>query len=1082
VKNSRRWFLTFCLTLFCVVASSLNPAYAQSTPPQPLFPKYFVMGVVYAPPGSASFVTYGSSNLVGSSNTISNSTSSTVVNSSSFSAGATLGMFGASISYDQSDGWTTSSQNSNSVAVQTTTGNAIATMGPISSSLGVNHDNDIIYIWLNPVASGTAANLTSINWTNLSANSCDLTDSNDVLTFYQTMSGCDPNQFPYPDIVGIPVWCLKNPYWPGQGCAQWLPYTSRSWDLSYWGPQPTNQNGAALPSLAPGLTLQDYADILQADPFVTMNVNSFNVCHFTYGPNMDPNNPETVIPVPNGSPTLARPPSFCVPAPSNYSLVMTRFQPYGTVEYPEPGPNGLPSTYTGYFQYSLTNTQGATAIDTHTSTSSWFTTASFGDSFFGGLLSFDAAASYGSSNTSTWQQQNSTTSTQGNTSTASYSITGPQLSDNYTGPATYNVYLDNVYGTFAFYSPLEPKVNLGYISISPYPTYNCPGAGAEPSLTFPQEPITTPPTASAPQTVFLTNCSPYPLTMVWPAVSFSDPGFQIANDGKDYCSNQVIQPQPQGGSGGYGCSLDVVFAPVTTDGPNTIYGTTYPVNATMIAAGTENAASYQNILVTNPATVSAVAAVGTTTQGATLLPTGTGQPQDPKEPNVVTFVTPTNYTAQTQIFTFKNYYNSDINFYPAYGGIYLSDVSNFTLLNNTCYSQTSMVIIHSLGTCTFTLQYLPAPGPGTQQSGILSTKITAVATVGDSISPGIPMATAGAAGPGAITLTPSPVTFNVTGTKTNPIGWYTPLTLTNNTNFTVTGLTGQNSNFGAYVNGFFAANCPASLLKGASCTVEVYTTDYVLHNGKFYGTITVSGTLQTTGSPTISANINATADVLVTGTMDANIVLTGAEQSETVQVPATYAKGSVVINPLVIPAAGSGTLSSAVGTFNATASYAAGASGDAAAKAMVADLNVAGSPVKATTSGSIIALKSIVAGSAGNLALGTTGDANFQLLSSGATLTGGKDATTKTKYDGGTIDVTTAGVTASATWGSKSTPQSIAKALAASINRVAGAYWKAIASGDVVALTSVSQTPPSITVTVNDLKGFTPASFAGTTN
>src|SRR6202030_1316193 len=147
-----------------------------------------------------------------------------------------------------------------------------------------------------------------------------------------------------------------------------------------------------------------------------------------------------------------------------------------------------------------------------------------------------------------------------------------------------------------------------------------------------------------------------------------------------------------------------------------------------------------------------------------------------------------------------------------------------------------------------------------------------------------------------------------------------------------------------------------------------------------------------------------------------------------------YAKGSVAINPLVIPAAGSGTLSSAVGTFNATASYAAGASGDTAAKAMVADLNVAGSPVRATTSGSIIALKSIVAGSAGNLALGTTGDANFQLLASGATLTGGKDATTKTKYDGGTIDVTTAGVTAAATWGSKSTPQSIAKALAASIN------------------------------------------------
>jgi hypothetical protein len=84
--------------------------------------------------------------------------SSTVVNTSSVTTGGSLGVFGASITNSLSDGWTTSSQNTNSVAVQTTNGNSISTMGPVSSALGVDHDNDIIYIWLNPLVSGTVPN------------------------------------------------------------------------------------------------------------------------------------------------------------------------------------------------------------------------------------------------------------------------------------------------------------------------------------------------------------------------------------------------------------------------------------------------------------------------------------------------------------------------------------------------------------------------------------------------------------------------------------------------------------------------------------------------------------------------------------------------------------------------------------------------------------------------------------------------------------------------------------------------------------------------------------------------------------
>ena len=805
---------------------------------------------------------------------------------------------------------------------------------------------------------------------------------------------------------------------------------------------------------------------------------------------MDPNDPESLSLTPGGWPTLARIPSYCYP-PTSGDSEMTRFQPYGVVEYPEPGPNGLPTTYTGTFNYSQTETQGATAIDTHTSTASSYQTLSYDDSFnlFGFTVGFDYSTTSGTSNSTTWQQQNSSTSTAGTTATASYSITGPQLSDNYNGPATFNVYLDNVYGTYAFYSSLEPQVALGYIAITTNSSLYgyCPGPGAEPSLTFGTEPVTTPtPTASAPQTVYLTNCSPYPLTMVGPAVSFSDPGFAIANDGKDYCSNRVLNPYDSQ-NGPWYCEIDVDFAPVPSDAPNTLYGTAYPVSATMIAAGTENASSYQNILVTNPATVSATAQVGPAA-GATLYPTGTGQPKDPKEPNVVTFSTPNPYALQTQQFTFTNYYSSPVYFTPV-GGIALSDGADFTIPDNTngCYS-TGTVVVNSLGSCTFTLDFLPTVGVGTetQQSGELSTKLTAMAIVGSPTGTPIPMAIAGAAGPAALTLAPSPVTFNVTGTYSgqsfNPVGNEVALKLTNNTNYTVNGLTASDSFFGAYLNtnGGNCTGTPPSLAAGSSCTVEAYTTEYTNIHGTFYGNIEVSGTLSNGAS--VWANINAIANVSLTELQEEQITLTGAEQSKTEQIPATHATGKITVSALEVPAASNGTLSIQVGGFNAAASYAQGATVNEAVKAIAEALNVDGSPVTAKASGSVITLTSVIAGSGGNITFEATGDGNFELIASGATLTGGKDATEKTEYDGGTVDVTTAGVVASADWGSKSTPQSIAKALAESINKVAGAYWTASVSGDVITVTSVSQTPPAIIVTVTDKKGFTPPSFGATLN
>src|SRR5208283_5034063 len=92
-----------------IISSHCVSAQTNATS-QPLFPKYLVVGVVYAPPGASSSVTYSNSDLVGSSNTVSTTNSSTVVSTTAFSSSAELGLFGASVDYASSDGWTTSSQ------------------------------------------------------------------------------------------------------------------------------------------------------------------------------------------------------------------------------------------------------------------------------------------------------------------------------------------------------------------------------------------------------------------------------------------------------------------------------------------------------------------------------------------------------------------------------------------------------------------------------------------------------------------------------------------------------------------------------------------------------------------------------------------------------------------------------------------------------------------------------------------------------------------------------------------------------------------------------------------------------------
>lgn len=1111
-RCSIRMIVNVVLTAALVCVSSAVML-AQNAYEFPLYPKYQVLGVVYAPPGSASSVTYGSSTLVGSAHSLMTNSTYDNVTTTSQTTGFSLFGFGDSTTTSTSNSWGTASSNTTSYSQQTTSGNAVTTLGPVSSALGVNHDNDIIYIWLNPVLlasiTSTGANggaPFALNWGGLQFNSCDLTDASDKVNFLQLMNGCDPNQYPFADIVGIPVWCLKNPYFPAQSCAQWLPFTSRSWDLTPWG---KDSNGVPL---GPGLSLADYADILKSDPFISQTSISDQYtagyyCHPTYGVNLDPNDSE-VIPdsttfattyLHSGS-TWAK--NFCGTA----ATVMSRFDPYGTVQYPVPGPNGEPQTYSGNFSYTTTTGSNTAATTTSNYSYNQNTTTSFAFSanfgalapgsevagFFGANLSagFNFSFSNGNGYSDSSAQTYTTSKENATTNSAAYSITGPQASDNYTGPVVFDVYQDNVYGTFAFYSDeqrQQPPIQLSLvagqapITVTAITNFGSVAVGS----------------SSASQTIKLTNNSQYPMTMVGPAVSFTDPGFQIV-PGLDFCSNVQLQPN---GTTPFSCQITIEFSPVVSDAPNTIQAS-YPINAYLIAAGTENISSWQNILVSSTGVViSGTATPGATTQGATLLP----QTQNASQANAYQFPVSNGATAETEVFTFTNYYSSSVTF-PAHPlAMVLSDSTDFSVINDTGTGLCAGATVLPGKTCNITLQYLPVLA---QPPSGYTTLISAWGTVAG--SPEITqLAIAGGAGSVAVTgtlsLTPNPTDFSVTlypncggGGCELTYGTYTYMTLTNNSSVSVGSFAsnpcntspygGNNSTCmmftgvsgGAYWGPNLTANCPTTLAPGKSCTaVGIYSTAAAGYTGTFTGTITATGTAST--GATLSAQVNTVAVVVDSGS--AKMKIAGAEQSATKTTPAKPAKATVTLSGSIKTAfTGLHHLSLTVGTFKATLSYHDTATRETLAKALAAAVNVSASPVKATVNGDSVTLTNKIAGAAGNIAYAATDNKDFSIGPRTGSLTGGTDAVTTTIYDSGSVDAAVGSVTATAMWGKESTPQKIAGKLAAALNTAANGAFTASATGGAVTITSkIPSSISPLTVQVNDSMGFSPASYAATT-
>lgn len=199
-------------------------------------PKYVVLSVVYAPPGPQSNVNYGTSAVMGTCNSWESSFSTNTTLTKSFTV--KIPVFG-SLDGKVSSSWTETSDASSSICVNKSTSSGILVRGPLDPNAGIDHNYDVVRLWVNPQSNFTATSPNGAQW----SFSFDQRDpANEV------------------DIVDLYVYQLKNPSTIDPGTAQVL---ARTW-------APNNADGSG-----PGLTSADYAAILASDPLANgLAINS----------------------------------------------------------------------------------------------------------------------------------------------------------------------------------------------------------------------------------------------------------------------------------------------------------------------------------------------------------------------------------------------------------------------------------------------------------------------------------------------------------------------------------------------------------------------------------------------------------------------------------------------------------------------------------------------------------------------------------------------------------------------------------------------------------------------------------------
>ncbi|MGH9686882.1 MAG: Kelch repeat-containing protein [Candidatus Acidiferrales bacterium] len=359
-------------------------------------PKFVVVGVTYAPPGpsSSTFVSYGDSTTIGTTNSLSNSFMAGDTYSTSVTRGFNIPMvFHGSITSTYSSTSSQNATNSSSDTVSFETSTAEKTFGTGSYWAPVNDDYDTIWVWLNPAVIFTVSN-GQATWNGY---------------------GIDEADQPGMDIVGISLGYLNGDF--GSMPPDLQTSLNRSWAANQL---PSGQN--------PAITSADYPQIASADPF---SVSS-------YGPDQigsDPPSPET----------------------PDHRFTMSSCTQQQSFDYLQAAPSQNPPIYSCTLAYTNTSTQAKGISSTSSRAFSydssfgggWFATFSL-DLKNSTTLTWTTQeqSSVAASTTST-----ASLSVQGppcNNQVYGQGPCIPVYDSSGTEPTQFYVYQDNMWGTFMF--------------------------------------------------------------------------------------------------------------------------------------------------------------------------------------------------------------------------------------------------------------------------------------------------------------------------------------------------------------------------------------------------------------------------------------------------------------------------------------------------------------------------------------------------------------------------------------------------------------------------------------------------------
>lgn len=359
-------------------------------------PKFVVVGVTYAPPGPSTntFVNYIDSTLVGNTTSLSQSFGSSVTNSISLSAGYAVAVSKGSITTTTSTTTGVTTKNSSSVTTSFQVQGGEKTFGTGNYFAPVDHDYDMIWVWLNPALIFTVGP-SSVVWNGY---------------------GYDTTDQPSPDIVPIALGYLNGHF--GSIPTDIQTSFNRAWAASQkWGP-----------GEGPALTSADLAKIAAADPF---SVSTYGSTYIGY----TPPSPET----------------------ADHRFTLSACSSNSSFDYLQANPSQAAAINSCTLTYANTSTAAQDITSTYSQSYSVDVSVS---ATFTATFSADLKTSY----TLTWitDAQKSITST--TTSSGALSIQGPACNNVVldTGPCVpvydaagneptqFEVYQDNMYGTFMF--------------------------------------------------------------------------------------------------------------------------------------------------------------------------------------------------------------------------------------------------------------------------------------------------------------------------------------------------------------------------------------------------------------------------------------------------------------------------------------------------------------------------------------------------------------------------------------------------------------------------------------------------------